>query len=429
MPGLVIKLRAKRLRIGHFGTSHALLFSHRDNTRSGAVAGKRASWSQAERLSQQLAQAVGLESPQVAAAARLTYVSDQVPGIYRRRHGSHFRYVDSQGRSVRDAATLERIRSIAIPPAWTDVWICPSDSGHLQATGRDARGRKQYRYHARWRELRDQSKYARLSLFGAALPRIRRQVARDLKLPGMPRRKVLALLVRLLETTLIRVGNEEYARSNGSFGLTTFRDQHAHINGYTVRFRFRGKSGKLHEVGLADRRLAALVKRCQDMPGHELFQYIDEQGEVCAVGSADVNDYLREASGDDFTAKDFRTWAGTLLAATTLAKGGPRAARGGRKAVVRAIQAVSERLGNTVAVCRKCYIHPAIFERYSDGRLASELACLASGEARMAETALRKFLAAETARSLQSPREFDQPQRKNRRRQTHSNDENRMSQA
>jgi len=358
---------------------------------------KRSNWSKARRLSRKLREEVGLDPLVTVEQARLTYVSDQAPGLRRQRRGAGFRYLDPHGRTVRDAATLARIRSLAIPPAWTEVWICMSPSGHLQSTGRDARGRKQYRYHARWREVRDETKYARLALFGAALPRIRRRVARDLKVPGLPRRKVLALLIRLLETTLIRVGNEEYVRSNGSFGLTTLRDKHADVNGSTVRFRFRGKSGKVHEVDLNDRRLAGLVKRCQELPGHELFQYLDEEGQTRTVGSADVNEYLREISGQDFTAKDFRTWAGTMLAAETLLGGGQRAARRGRKAVTSAVQCVAARLGNTVAVCRKCYIHPAIFECFLAGTLAGELnwhcqkrtAALPSREA---EAALLKFL-------------------------------------
>ena len=358
---------------------------------------KRSNWSKARRLSRKLREEVGLDPLVTVEQARLTYVSDQAPGLRRQRRGAGFRYLDPHGRTVRDAATLARIRSLAIPPAWTEVWICMSPSGHLQSTGRDARGRKQYRYHARWREVRDETKYARLALFGAALPRIRRRVARDLKVPGLPRRKVSALLIRLLETTLIRVGNEEYVRSNGSFGLTTLRDKHADVNGSTVRFRFRGKSGKVHEVDLNDRRLAGLVKRCQELPGHELFQYLDEEGQTRTVGSADVNEYLREISGQDFTAKDFRTWAGTMLAAETLLGGGQRAARRGRKAVTSAVQCVAARLGNTVAVCRKCYIHPAIFEGFLAGTLASEVSCLRQPRtavlpSREAEAALLKFL-------------------------------------
>jgi DNA topoisomerase-1 len=281
-----------------------------------------------------------------------------------------FRYVDAGGRTLKDAETLARIRALAIPPAWTEVWICPYAEGHLQATGRDARGRKQYRYHARWREVRDEVKYGRMIAFGQALARIRRRVARDLKRPGMPRERVLATVVRLLETTLIRVGNEEYVRTNGSFGLTTLRDKHARVRGTRIQFQFRGKSGKWRSIELADKRLARLVKRCRDLPGDELFQYLDDSGQCRSIGSADVNDYLRSIAGEEFTAKDFRTWAGTVLAATTLIEGGsPSSGRAGKRRIVEAIRLVSERLGNTLAVCRKCYVHPAVLESYLDGTL------------------------------------------------------------
>lgn len=241
----------------------------------------------------------------------------------------------------------------------------------MQATGRDVRGRKQYRYHPRWREIRDESKYARMLAFGAALPRLRRHVRQDLKLPGLPRKKVLAIVVALLEETLIRVGNEEYMRTNGSYGLTTLRDEHAKIHGSTIDFHFRGKSGKMRSVSLTDKRLARLVRRCRDIPGHELFQYVDEKGDRHTIGSVDVNDYLREIAGDEFTAKDFRTWAGTMLAATTLVEIGPSdTAHAGKKRTVAAVRVVAERLGNTVAVCRKCYIHPNVLESYLEGTLA-----------------------------------------------------------
>ncbi len=309
-----------------------------------------------------------------ADAAGLQYVSDQDPGIRRIRSGEGFRYQDSQGRPVKDEKTLKRIASLVIPPAWNAVWICPTAQGHLQATGRDARNRKQYRYHPRWREVRDKEKFERMVFFGLALARIRRRVRRDLKLPGMPRPKVLATIVRLLELTLIRVGNEEYAKQNGSFGLTTLRDEHADIHGSSVRFHFRGKAGKRHSITVIDRRLAQLVKRCQDLPGHELFQYEDENGEPRSIGSTDVNEYLREITGADFTAKDFRTWAGTLLAAQTLvARTAATSARSRRKAVVDAIRVVSERLGDTLAVCRKCYIHPAILDAFLEGSLSVAL--------------------------------------------------------
>jgi DNA topoisomerase-1 len=308
---------------------------------------------------------------QSAKDAGLRYVSDESPGVRRVRSGGGFRYVGPNGRPVRDEQTLARIRALAIPPAWADVWICPLANGHLQATGRDARGRKQYRYHARWREVRDGTKYDRMISFGQALPLIRARTEEHLGLPGLPREKVLAAVVRLLELTHIRVGNDEYARMNQSFGLTTLRDRHAAIEGSTVSFSFRGKSGVKHAIELTDRRLARVVRHCQELPGQELFQYVGDDGRVYDVGSDDVNDYLRENTGQDFTAKDFRTWAGTVLAACELsaaeAAGSKREAQ---RQVVEAVTAVAERLGNTVAVCRKCYIHPAVFDAYLAGRLS-----------------------------------------------------------
>lgn len=296
-----------------------------------------------------------------AKAAALRYVSDRGPGLRRRRAGTGFVYVDEEGRVVRDEATVARIRSLAIPPAWTDVWISPDPNGHLQAVGRDARGRKQYRYHPRWRQVRDETKYGRMVAFGNALPRVRAAVARDLAQTGLTRRRVLATIVRLLDTTYLRVGNEEYARTNESYGLTTLRGRHVEVRGETLRFRFRGKSGKVHDVQVSDRRVARVVRRCRDLPGQELFQYLDAAGAPQPVSSGDVNDYLREASGEDFTAKDFRTWAGTLLAASHLA-GADRAIsqRARKSAIARAVEAVAERLGNTPAVCRASYIHPAV---------------------------------------------------------------------
>jgi DNA topoisomerase-1 len=307
-----------------------------------------------------------LAEPAAAAqAACLRYVSDEWPGIRRERRGSGFIYLDASGSFIRDPATIERIRSLVIPPAWRDVWICPHPSGHIQATGRDDRGRKQYIYHPRWRAVRDEAKFLHLAAFGAALPRIRRRVSRDLKLPGIPRAKVLATLVRLLETTLIRIGNDEYARTNGSFGLTTLRNQHVEVHGSRIRFRFRGKSGKLHEIDVADPRLARLVKRCQELPGQELFQYLDEQGQPHAVDSADVNDYLREITGEDFTAKDFRTWAATLLAAEALrSEHSPTSAAAAQRAIAQMVKSVASRLGNTATICRKCYIHPAVIDDF-----------------------------------------------------------------
>jgi DNA topoisomerase-1 len=306
------------------------------------------------------------EQPKRAAkAASLQYVDDVRPGIRRQRVGKGFHYFGPSGRPIRSAATLARIRSLVIPPAWNDVWICPSSRGHIQATGRDARGRKQYLYHPRWRAVRDDAKFAHMILFGSALPCIRRRVRRDLALPGVPRQKVLAALVGLLESTLIRIGNDEYARSNGSFGLTTFRNRHAEVHGATICFRFRGKSGKEHEVDITNPRLARLVKRCQDLPGQELFQYVDEERRRRPIGSADVNEYLQEITGEHFTAKDFRTWAGTMLASRALASEGPcDSPSRAEKTVVGVVKSVAARLGNTTSVCRKCYIHPAVIAAY-----------------------------------------------------------------
>jgi DNA topoisomerase I len=311
---------------------------------------------------------VATDPVESAKLAGLRYVSETGPGLRRRRAGRGFVFLDAEGRRLRDGATLHRIRSLVIPPAWTDVWICPSPGGHIQAVGRDARGRKQYRYHARWREVRDETKYTRMLAFARALPRIRAQVERDLGRPRLSREKVLATVVRLLEATLIRVGNEEYARTNGSFGLTTLRDRHVDVDGAEVRFSFRGKGGKEHTVGVRDRRLARIMRHLQDLPGQELFQYVDEQGERRTIDSADVNAYLHEITGDDFTAKDFRTWAGTVLAALALAEVRTFATtREAKRNIVRAIERVATRLGNTPAICRKCYVHPQVLQAYLDG--------------------------------------------------------------
>ncbi len=291
-----------------------------------------------------------------------------VPGIRRIGHAHRVRYVDPNGRTISDATVLERIRSLAIPPAWTDVWICADPAGHLQATGRDARGRKQYRYHPQWRAVRDEVKYGRLLAFAESLPRIRGRTAADLRRAGLPREKVLAAVVRLLERTLIRVGNEEYVRQNHSFGLTTMRSRHARVRGADVHFEFRGKSGISHAVDLHDARLARIVKACRELPGHELFQYVDSDGRRQSIGSADVNAYLREITGQPFTSKDFRTWGGTVLAACELSRAGePHVRRGTKQRIVEAVKAVAQRLGNTAAVCRKCYIHPAVLDAYADG--------------------------------------------------------------
>ena len=302
--------------------------------------------------------------------AGLRYVTDAKPGIQRKKWGKSFRYMHPDGSPVKDPTVLARIKSLVIPPAWTDVWICPNANGHLQATGRDARKRKQSRYHPRWREVRDETKYERMRVFGEALPRMRKRVEADLALPGLPREKVLATIVRLLETTFIRVGNEEYARENGSYGLTTMRDKHADIKGSTVHFKFKGKSGKLHNIDVEDRRLARIVKKCQDVPGYELFQYIDADGSHRSVDASDVNDYLRDISGEPFTAKDFRTWAGTVLACTMLREFEVfESETQAKKNVVAAVKSVAERLGNTPAVCRKCYVHPAVIETYMGGEM------------------------------------------------------------
>lgn len=331
-----------------------------------------------------------------AQAAGLRHVDDRRAGLRRRpagkiRRGKRevpaFTIEDARGHRVRDPETLARIRRLAIPPAWRDVWICPDAQGHLQATGRDARGRKQYRYHPRWRQERDSNKYAHLIDFGRALPGLRRRIDADLRRAGLPRRKVLATVVRLLETTFIRAGNEEYARANGSFGLTTLQDRHVQIHAADVDFHFRGKSGVYHRISIHDPAIARTVRRCRDLPGHELFQYLDEDGAPATLDSADVNGYIRELAGRDFTAKDFRTWAGTVLAAEALRgrgaerKLGRRAASEARAAmrpthgqVIRAIEQVAARLGNTPAVCRKCYVHPEIVTAYLDGTLTSALA-------------------------------------------------------
>jgi DNA topoisomerase-1 len=309
-----------------------------------------------------------------ARLAQLRYVADDRPGIRRKKRGLGFAYVDPRGKTLRDKLALFRIRRLAIPPAWTDVWISPYENGHLQATGRDARGRKQYRYHARWREVRDETKFTKMVHFAHNLPDIRRKVERDLKRSGLSRQKVLATVVRLLEATLIRVGNDEYARDNNSYGLTTMHDKHVSVNGSQVHFKFRGKSGKWHTVKLADRRLARIVGHCQDLPGQELFQYLDDDGKQRDVTSQDVNEYLRQLAGDEFTAKDFRTWAGSVLAAMALQefeKFDNKAQR--KRNIVRAIERVAERLGNTPSVCKKCYVHPAILESYLDGSMLDTL--------------------------------------------------------
>jgi DNA topoisomerase-1 len=306
-----------------------------------------------------------------ARANGLRYFGDDHPGISRRPFRGRFGYRDADGRAIKDKATLDRIRHLAIPPAWTDVWISPVANGHIQATGRDQRGRKQYRYHADFRAARDRTKYEHVLEFGAHIEKIRGRVDADMRLPGLPREKVLATIVHLLDTTLIRVGNDEYARANGSFGLTTLRNKHVKVDGGELHFEFKGKSGKAWRLEVHDRRVAKIVKSCQELPGQHLFQYLDENGERQSVGSADVNGYLHEITGADVTAKDFRTFAGTVLAATALLKFKPAESQSEAKVNVRAaIEEVADRLGNTPAICRKCYIHPEIMAAYLAGALA-----------------------------------------------------------
>jgi DNA topoisomerase I len=305
-----------------------------------------------------------------AAAAGLRYRPEGGSGLRRIGSGKGFRYVDDAGRPVRSPATLARIRALAIPPAWREVWIAPDAQGHVQATGRDARGRKQYRYHAAFSAVRNETKFERMLEFGGALPRIRAQIERDVASPGLPQRKVLAVIVRLLERSLIRVGCAEYARTNDAYGLATLRDRHVRIEGAALRFRFRGKGGKRQEVVVSDRRLARIVKRCMDLPGCELFQYVDEAGAQQCVDSGEVNAYLRGVAGDGFTAKDFRTWGATLLAAEWLAAHPAPASVAARKRVLaEAFGRVSARLGNTPSVCRKYYVNPCVLEAWEADEL------------------------------------------------------------
>lgn len=305
-----------------------------------------------------------------ARIAGLRYVRDTDPGIRRTRSGDGFTYVAPDGHTIHDRATLDRIRSLAIPPAYTDVWICPDPLGHIQATGLDARGRKQYRYHAQYRQVRDATKFGKMLPFSDALPRIRRRVDADLARRGLPRSRVLAAIVRLLESTAIRIGNDEYARMNHHFGLTTLRHEHVAIQGATLRFQFVGKHGKVYRCHITDRRLAKIVQRCQELPGEKLFEYIDDWGKTRSIGSGDVNVYLHEIGGDYFTAKDFRTWAGTMLAADVLREmDRPPNERGIKRAITRAIERVAEQLNNTRAVCRKYYVHPAVPAAFASGIL------------------------------------------------------------
>ena len=313
---------------------------------------------------------------EAAAEAGLRYVTDDKPGITRRRHGKGFSYRDADDRPLRDAETLERIRSLAIPPAWTEVWICPNPRGHIQATGRDARNRKQYRYHPRWREVRDATKFNRMIEFGESLPALRRHITRDLALTGMPRERVLASVVRLLETTCIRVGNDEYMKSNGTFGLTTLRNHHVAVRGEKLFFRLRAKGGKRQEAKLSDRSVAKVIRECQDIPGYELFQYRDAEGQPQPIDSADVNDYLREVTGKNFTAKDFRTWMGSVHALARLREVCAGEVKATKARLLEVLDYVAAQLGNTRAVTRKFYVHPGLQEEYLKGRLIARLARL-----------------------------------------------------
>ena len=332
-----------------------------------------------------------LQGPDEASAAGLVYVHDTDPGIGRRKAGKGFAYLDAEGRKIDDARTEDRIAKLVIPPAWTNVWICAEPRGHIQATGRDQRGRKQYIYHPRWRAHRDESKYGRMAEFGRALPKLRAQVERDLARHGLPREKVLAAVVRIMEETSIRVGNDEYAQANKSFGLTTLRKRHVvDLTGTGAVFEFRGKSGKDHRTGIHDRRLATVLRRCEELPGQRLFQFVDHEGHRHAISSHDVNDYIREATGGPFTAKDFRTWSGTLHCAQALAQAGPAENKGAEKRIIaQCVKEVAGVLGNTPAVCRSSYIHPTVFEHYAAGSLAERLA---RPSTRDAEKALLKVL-------------------------------------
>ena len=368
-----------------------------------------------QRRSAQLKRLLRIDaSPQAAAAeAQLHYVNDGTPGIARHptKEDKVFTYRHPDGKPIRDKSTLDRIRKLAIPPAYRDVWICCDADGHLQATGKDARGRRQYRYHPRWREVRDEAKFGHMMVFAKVLPEIRRRVDADLSRPSLPREKVLAAIVRLLETTLMRVGNEEYAQTNKSFGITTLRNRHVRVKGRSITFDFRGKHGVTHHIDLEDARLARIVGDCQHLPGQDLFQFVDQDGVRHAVGSSDVNRYLQEASGADITAKDFRTWAGTNLAALALQElAAATDPLPPKKSMLRAVESVSKLLGNTPAICRKCYIHPAIFEGYLDGSLLDTLKKRAAeeltqdlGHLKPAEAAVTGFLAHRLVQAVNHP--------------------------
>jgi DNA topoisomerase-1 len=347
---------------------------------------------------------------QAAKEAGLRYVTDASPGLRRRPRGKNFAYEQSDGSRVTDRDVLARIKSLVIPPAWRDVWIAPQATAHLQATGRDARGRKQYRYHPRFRESRDATKFERMLDFGRKLPLIRRRVKRDLALPGVPRERVLAGVVRLLERTLIRVGNDEYARTNGSYGLTTMRNRHASVNGSKVSFEFRGKSGICHAIDINDPAIARLVRKCQDLPGQQLFTFTDETGDTAHVGSEDVNEYLRVIADDEFSAKDFRTWAGTVMTLSALGRLDDFASEAeAKRNVATAIAAVARVMGNTPAVCRKCYVHPLVVDAYLNRSLARSNGTPPSRHLRVSEAAVLALLRGRgTKRASMKPRS-DQP--------------------
>ena len=353
---------------------------------------------QKELIKKEVEAALQIDPVKSAKIVGLRYISDTIPGIQRQRVDEEFCYIDADGKEICDEEELNRFKSLVIPPAWTEVWICPLPHGHLQATGRDAKGRKQYRYHQHWRQVRSQTKFNRMIAFGEALPSIRKRVEEDMALTGIPKQKVLATVVKLLEITKIRVGNEEYAQTNKSFGLTTMRTRHVDVSGSKIRFKFRGKSGVDHDIELSDRRLAKIVKSCQDIPGQELFQYLDEEGHRQAIGSDDVNNYLREMTGLDFTAKDFRTWGGTVLAAQELCEMGRfESQTQAKKNVTEAIKNVAEHLGNRPATCRKYYVHPAVLDAYMDDSLfefmeASNQKTASSDSLRPEEAAVLKLI-------------------------------------
>lgn len=335
----------------------------------------------------------------IALPPDLHYVDDTQPGLRRKVLRGKFAYFDTQGQRIKDPDEVKRINALAVPPAYTDVWICADPMGHLQATGRDARGRKQYRYHARWREVRDENKYSRMLEFGAVLPKVRKQMEAHLGLPGLPREKVMATVLSLLDTTLIRVGNSQYARDNRSYGLTTLRGRHVDVKGASIAFEFRGKSGVEHKVTVKDRRLAGIVKRCLELPGQNLFQYLDADGERHTVSSHDINAYLQQLTGAEFTAKDYRTWAGSALALQMLRELHWEPEPDAKKHIVEMVKQVARQLGNTPAVCRRCYIHPAVLEHFVLGELAKLPKPRQRKGLRLEEVALASFLEKLTAQT------------------------------